>query len=104
MEMRQLSPAKAAISVGAVFGLWHLTWVILVASGVAKPIMDFILRLHFVQFDYAIAPFVVSTAATLVAVTFLIGAALGLVFALVWNWLSAPRTQASNSPRRFARR
>jgi len=86
--MRQLSPAKAAISVGAVFGVWHLMWVTLVATGVARPVMDFILKLHFIQLDYTLAPFAVSTAVTLVGLTFAIGAMLGLVFALVWNWLS----------------
>lgn len=86
--MRHLNPAKAAISVGAVFGVWHFMWVTLVATGVAKPVMDFVLRLHFIQFDYALAPFAVSTAAMLVGLTFAIGALLGLVFALVWNWLS----------------
>lgn len=86
--MRQLSPAKAAISVGAVFGVWHLMWVTLVATGVARPVMDFILKLHFIQLDYTLAPFAVSTAVTLVGLTFAIGAMLGLLFALVWNWLS----------------
>lgn len=86
--MRHLNPAKAAISVGAVFGVWHFMWVALVATGVAKPVMDFALRLHFLQFDYTLAPFAVSTAATLIGLTFAIGALLGLVFALVWNWLS----------------
>jgi hypothetical protein len=86
--MRHLNPAKAAISVGAVFGVWHFMWVMLVATGVAKPVMDFVLRLHFIQFDYALAPFAVSTAAMLIGLSFAIGALLGLVFALVWNWLS----------------
>ena len=88
--MRQLHPTKAAISVGAVFGVWHLMWITLVAAGVAKPVMDFVLRLHFIEFDYTLAPFAASTAATLVGLTFAIGALLGLVFALVWNWLSRP--------------
>ena len=98
--MRQLSPAKAAISVGAVLGVWHLMWVTLVATGVAKPVMDLILKLHFLQFDYSLAPFVVSTAVTLVGLTFAIGAVLGLVFALVWNWLSG--SQAARSSKRPA--
>ena len=87
--MRHLNPTKAALSVGIVLGLWHLAWVTMVALGVAKPVLDYILRLHFLQFDYALAPFAISTAATLVAITFAIGALIGLVFALVWNWLSA---------------
>jgi hypothetical protein len=88
--MRQLNPATASISVGAVFGVWHLMWVILVTTGVAKSVMDFVLRLHFIQFDYTLAPFDASTAITLVGLTFAIGAVLGLIFSLVWNWLSRP--------------
>ena len=86
--MRTISPAKAAMSVGAVIGLYHLVWVLLVAVGLAKPFMDFVLRLHFIRFDYEMAPFDVGTAAGLVALTFSIGAAFGLVFALVWNWVA----------------
>ncbi|HEU4695572.1 MAG TPA: hypothetical protein VFR92_01255 [Sphingomicrobium sp.] len=95
--MRYLSPAKAAISVGAVFGVWHLMWVSLVAFGVAKPIMDLILKLHFLQFDYSLAPFAASTAITLVGLTFAIGALLGLVFALIWNWLSRSDSEESGT-------
>jgi fatty acid desaturase len=83
-----LNPAKAAISVGTLFGVWHLMWVTLVAVGVAKPLMDLVLKLHFIKLDYTLAPFVFSTAITLVGLTFAIGAVLGLVFALIWNWLS----------------
>jgi membrane protease YdiL (CAAX protease family) len=86
--MRRIKPITAAVSVGAVFGIWHLLWVTLIATGVAKPILDFVLKLHFLQFEYALAPFVASTAITLVGLTFAIGAVLGLLFALVWNWLS----------------
>lgn len=86
--MRYVNPAKAGISVGAVFGVWHLMWVTLVATGTAKPVLDLILKLHFLEFDYSLAPFAVSTAVTLVGLTFAIGAVLGFVFALVWNWLS----------------
>lgn len=97
--MRHLSPFKASISVGAVFGIWHLMWVMLVATGAAKPVMDFVLKLHFIQFDYALAPFAVATAGTLVVITFAIGALLGLVFALVWNWLSASSIEKAPSKR-----
>src|SRR6185369_15396593 len=93
--MRYVSPAKAALSVGAVFGVWHLMWVTLVAFGVAKPILDLILKLHFLQLDYALAPFVLPTALTLVGLTFATGAMLGLIFAIVWNWLSKPETEQS---------
>jgi hypothetical protein len=87
--MRRINPAKAALAVGIVIGLYHLTWVGLVAAGLAKPFMDFVLKLHFIQFDYEMAPFAPETGAMLVALTFTIGALFGLVFAVVWNWLAA---------------
>lgn len=92
--MRTLNPARAAISVGAVFGVWHLMWVALVAIGAAKPVMDLVLKLHFIQLDYTLAPFVVSTAITLVGLTFAIGAVLGLLFAFIWNWLGGSERSA----------
>lgn len=86
--MRHINPAKAGLSVGIVLGLWHLTWVTLVALGWAKPLMDFILKLHFIQLQFNLAPFVAGTAALLVAITFGVGFLFGAVFAFVWNWLT----------------
>jgi hypothetical protein len=87
--MRRINPAKAALAVGIVIGLYHLAWVGLVAASLAKPFMDFVLKLHFIQLDYSMAPFDPATGAMLVALTFAIGALFGLVFAVVWNWLAA---------------
>jgi hypothetical protein len=86
--MRHISPPQTALAVGTVVGLWHLIWVALVAAGWAKPVMDFILRLHFLNLQYSLAPYSATTGATLVMLTFTIGALLGLVFALIWNWLA----------------
>lgn len=88
--MRHINPVKAALAVGIVLGLYHLMWVTLVALGLAKPFMDWVLRLHFISFSYDMRPFDVATAATLIGLTFTIGALVGLVFALVWNWLARP--------------
>lgn len=99
--MKRISPAKAALSVGLVLGLYHLSWITLVALGLARPVLNFVLKLHFIQMSYDIAPFSVSTAASLIALTFSIGAALGFIFALVWNWLTnRPATQAREAPLR----
>ena len=87
-DVRHINPAKAALSVGFVVGLWHALWVSLVAAGVAQQLLDFILRLHFVQVEVTLAPFAIVTATELVAMTFAVGASFGLVFALVWNWLT----------------
>jgi len=86
--MRHIGPAKTAIAVGTVTGLWHLVWVTLVGVGWAKPVLDFILELHFLKISYVLAPYSAVTAGSLVIITFAIGALFGLVFALVWNWLT----------------
>jgi len=46
------------------------------------------LRLHFIKIEYALTPFALGTAAMLVAIAFSIGFIIGLLFALVWNWLA----------------
>jgi hypothetical protein len=92
--MRHISPAKAAISVGVVVGLWHLMWVSLVGAGVAQVVLNFVLRLHFIDLQVEIAPFILGTAMALVALTFSLGALFGFVFALVWNRLAAPSDPA----------
>lgn len=91
--MRHIRPAKAALSVGIVMGLYHLVWIALVVSGLAKPFLLFVLRLHFIRFDFEMAPFAPVTAVMLVGLTFSIGALVGLAFALVWNWLTDRATE-----------
>lgn len=95
--MRHISPIKTGLAVGTVIGLWHAMWVTLVGLGWAKPVLDFILRLHFIDVQYSLAPYATTTAATLVLLTFAIGALFGILFALVANWLGF------DSSRRLAR-
>lgn len=87
--MRHINPRKAALAVGSVIGLYHLTWTVLVAAGVAQAVLDFVLRLHFIRIEFELAPFALDTAALLVGLTFAIGAAFGFIFALIWNWLTS---------------
>ena len=86
--MRRINPVKSALSVGGVIGLYHAVWSGIVAANLAKPVLDFILQLHFLQFSYELVAFDLRTAASLVALTFAVGALFGFVFALIWNALS----------------
>ena len=99
--MRHVSPTKAGIAVGTVIGLWHVIWVTLVGVGWAKPVMDFVLRLHFINLQYDLAPYSAATAGALVLLTFTVGAAFGFVFAVIWNWLTfdtAPTWKTESRP------
>ena len=95
--MRHINPGKAALAVGTVVGSYHLLWTVLVATGVARSVMDFILRLHFIQLQYEMLPFSLALAAGLVALTFTIGALFGLLFACVWNWLGGAAEEPVNA-------
>lgn len=81
----KLSPVRVGVSLGALIGLWHLVWSSLVAIGMAKPLLDFMLWIHFIRLDIPFAPFDPALAAVLVTVTSLIGFGFGWVFAVVWN-------------------
>jgi hypothetical protein len=100
--MQRINPIKAAMSVGIVIGLYHCMWVGLVATGAAQSVLDFILRLHFIELNIRMAPYDAMTGAMLVGITFAIGALFGLVFALVWNWL-ASNASTGQPVRRAAR-
>ena len=81
-----ISPIKAGLVLGAVIGLWHLTWSLLVASGWAPPFIDFVFWIHFIKPVYVVEPFNLGTATILVAVTAAMGFVIGCVFAVLWNW------------------
>ena len=85
--MTSINPNKAGLTVGALFGAWHLTWSLLVALGLAQPLIDFLFWIHFIKPVYVIEPFEIVRAVILIAVTASIGYIIGLVFALVWNRL-----------------
>lgn len=86
--MRKINPSTTALSVGLILGLWHSMWVILVGLGLAKPLLDFILQLHFIEVQYQLAPYAALTALMLVAVTFAVGFVFGFLFAVIWNSLA----------------
>lgn len=85
--MLAINPVKAGLAFGVVMGLFHLGWAVLVAIGLAQAVIDFVLRLHFIQPFIRLQAFDLSTAAALVGFTALVGFVIGAGLALVWNRL-----------------
>ncbi len=84
--MTRIDPIKSGLALAAVMGLWHLTWSLLVAVGWAQPVIDFVFWMHFIKPVYVVQAFNPTTAAILIVVTALIGFAIGVIFAFLWNW------------------
>ena len=100
--MRTINPGKAAISLGAATASLHLIWSVLVATGTAKAVVDFILMLHFMALDIQIEPFNIRYAVVLIGLTGAIGAAFGAILAWVWNMLAGePRSSVSSDQQPF---
>lgn len=85
--MQTIHLHKAGLAFGGLMGSCHLLWALLVALGLAQPIIDFIFWMHFIKPIYVIGPFNIGTALVLVGATTLIGYAMGVIFAGIWNLL-----------------
>jgi hypothetical protein len=83
--MDQISPNRAGLVLGALLGGWHLLWSLLVALGVAQPLIDFLFWIHFIKPVYVIESFALGRAAILVLVTAGIGYLMGVAFGMIWN-------------------
>jgi MFS superfamily sulfate permease-like transporter len=88
--MSTVNPLRIGLVLGAVIGLWHLSWSVLVAFGLAQPFIDFIFWMHFIKPVYVIQAFDPITAAILVVVTAVMGFVIGAIFGVLWNWLHRP--------------
>jgi len=82
-----ISKNKLGVVSGSLLGLSHLTWAILVATGLAQWLMDWIFRLHFIQPPYIVTAFNLSYAIGLIVVTSSLGYMIGWVGGALWNWV-----------------
>lgn len=83
--MKELNASKVAITFALLTGGWHVVWTILILTGLAQPIINFIFWLHMVSVPYNVTGFSIVQAVSLIVTTFLIGYVVGLIFAFVWN-------------------
>jgi hypothetical protein len=85
--MRKISAMRLGLALGAVVGFGHICWAVLVATGWAQAVLDFVLWMHFIKPVLQVGPFVPATALILVVVTSGAGFVGGVVLGAAWNWL-----------------
>ncbi len=83
--MQHLDTKRTGLALGSFVAIVHVVWAILLAIGLAKPLLDFILSVHHIQVSFSIEPFSLGKAVLLVVVTFVVGYIFGWVFATGWN-------------------
>lgn len=78
---------KVGLVFAALLGGWHLVWSLLVLSGFAQMLYDFILWAHMIHLDIVVGPFDLLASVVLVIVSAVTGYVFGHVGAWVWNRL-----------------
>ncbi len=79
------NPNKVGLVFGVLLGGWHLVWSLLVLSGLAQSLYDFILWAHMIHVQITIGPFDMAAFLTLIVMTTIVGYIIGYSAALVWN-------------------
>lgn len=83
--MNKCTPHSVGLALGAFLGTWHLVWSVLVAVGLAQPLLDFVFTLHMIRPPYTVGPFSLGMAAGLVIFTAVFGYVVGYVLGVIWN-------------------
>jgi len=83
--MPAVNPWKLGLVFGLFLGGYHFAWAALVAVGWAQPVLNFILRIHFIAPVWTVTPFNIADAATLIGITGGIGFVAGWLIGLLWN-------------------
>ncbi len=76
---------KVGLVLGTFFAVLHFCWVILVAVGLAQPLMNFIYSMHSLSNPPTVLPFNLIHSIVLIILTFIVGYVFGYDFAITWN-------------------
>ena len=78
---------KVGLAIGAMLGLWHFCWTLLVALGLAQPLLNLVMLMHMIQPTNVIMPFSWIYALGLIVLSTFFGYAVGYVATLIWNYV-----------------
>ena len=85
-----MSLMKSALIGGLSLASLHLVWVLIIATGFAQALIDWIFKLHMLSSPFQVQPFNLGYAATLLLITFLVGCFYGGIFELIRSLLKRP--------------
>ncbi len=80
-----LNKNKTGLALGLFVGFLHLVWSVLLALGLAEPLMNFIENLHSIDNATMLLPFDLGRSIGLVLLTLVVGYIFGYIFATIWN-------------------
>lgn len=78
-----MSLLQTSLIGGITLSSLHFCWAILVASGWAQSLLDFIFKLHMISSPFQVQAFDLGLAIGLIGITFLIGCFYGALFFLI---------------------
>lgn len=78
---------RSGLILGTFLGLFHALWCVMVVTGAAQWMLNWVFKLHFLNNPFVVAGFSWKLGLGLVLVTFVFGYIIGWVLALLWNLL-----------------
>ena len=83
----KINPIDAALLLGMLFGVLHMSWLILVYLNYAQIFLDFIYWAHFIKPIFEVESFDAGRSVILLALTVFAGFILGYVLSKIFNTL-----------------
>ena len=93
-----MKPHKLGIVFGALIGGWHALWVLLVISGAAQPVLNFLFWAHMIRPPYIVTGFALLPAVVLLIVTSVTGYLFGYIGGIIWTKLHRGLTNENLHP------
>ena len=87
--MGRVNPYKTGLILGTLAGGWHVIWSLLVLTGSAQAVVNFVFWMHFLVAPLAVQPFHAGVAVVQVVVTTAAGYIVGFILGMLWNWIHA---------------
>lgn len=89
--MHALNRQKVGLTFAIFSGAMKLAWTLLVATGLAQPVLDGLFRISSIQPSHTVTPFNLGSSLALITYSVVQGFITGWALAAIWNLLGTPR-------------